>query len=274
MSDDTPTPAAEEGVLTPVQRRYQSIVDKIFDLVRDAETQNLKRYYKIGKLVDDFTQEDRSKRYGDATVETLAADLQARGVLTEVKDPRRFLFWAKSLFVQYPEWETLEDLSKRGFTVTHAKLLTAVSEDIRDEVVGAMFVDGKVLSSRALEELIREKQQAKITADANAAAAGEVAETRPDAEGMSVDPVKSLSTVEKALVRVNGEIPNTFIGIRETRELGFASDKKYDKYVKNLRSLQETLAGAKAPLEELEREVNRELQEIDDAAAKAAADDD
>lgn len=277
MTEDTVvTAAAADAIaLTPSQRRYQTIVDKIFDLCRGAEQENMKRYYRIGEKVFEFLGKDeeneaeqaekRKKRYGDATVENLAEDLQSKGALTDIKDPKRFLYWACNLFGKY-EWEQLEELTARGFTMTHAKLLMGVSPEIENEVKAEMLVDGRVIGTRAMEDLIREKQQARIAGEA-AAAAEAAEEGRPveAEEGTSVDAIKVLTTMAKSLVRLQAEVPNAFIGIREIREVGFGSDKRYEKYIKLLREVDETMEAANEPLAVLRKEITDELAEIEAA---------
>jgi hypothetical protein len=270
MSEETTMIEADEGekVLTPEERRYATLVEKISDICKGAETENLHRYHKIGSLVRKFIESSKKKadgnaEYGESVIIKLGQDLQDRGVLADVKDTKRFLYWALNLSDRYPEWEMLEKLAERGFSVTHAKLLISASPEIAEEVSEEMIKDGKVISTRDLDALIQEKGSTAVAERAAKASRGDEDDDDDDSDAgtVSVDPVKSISLVEKALTRVNSEIPNTFIAIRETREKGL-DDKHYNKYVKQLKAAQPIVDYTLEALVEFKKEIDSELEEI------------
>jgi hypothetical protein len=163
--------------VTADQRRYDALVEKIALQYRTAEAGNLRRYHTIGELVSEFVAGLDSKRYGDATIEKLAADLQERGSLGDVRDPGRFLYWAKNLSDAYPDFKQLEALSQVGFTVSHAKRIFTLAKEVREEVEQGMIKDGLVISTRDLDTLIGAVNQRRIAA-ASAAAAAEFKDTK------------------------------------------------------------------------------------------------
>lgn len=297
------------GELTTGERRYQTLLAKIKDSCTSIEKQNLKRYHKIGKLFAEFVEGLDSSRYGDATVEKLATDLTENGVLTEVKDPRRFLYWAKNVYDGYPDFAALEELAVRGFTVSHAKRLFALSSEVREEVENDMIQDGEIVSTRVLDDMIQTITSRHI-ADASGEAAREARERREsseageeadeetsedeeavDGEGGTTDdtpddadggtgdgtsaaapatgapirersvpsPLKTLKNIDKALVRANMGIPDAFIVLRETAQIGFDSEQAENRYRDNLRALKATAESIIEPLQELITNIQNEL---------------
>ncbi len=289
------------GELTTAERRYQTLLTKIKDSCASIEKQNLKRYHKIGQLFSEFVAGLDSNRYGDATVEKLAADLTENGVLAEVRDPRRFLYWAKNVFDAYPEFANLEELAGRGFTVSHAKRLFSLSPEVREEVERAMIQDGRIVSTRDLDELVQSINQRRIgEASAEAAEeartereaadaepteeegeeAGEIVEGAPtDAaeateegeaaapatgapaarERTIASPAKVIKTIDKALTRANMGIPDAFIVMRESQQIGFDSDRAEENYKAQLRALKASAESIAGPLQELITNIQREL---------------
>lgn len=160
--------------LTVGERRYAKLVDQIVEQCQAIENTNLKRYHKIGNFVSEFLNGQDRAKYGTATIASLGEDLQTRGVLDEKADAKRFLYWSKKLYDRYQDLGALEELSRRGFKVIHAKLLFALDDDFLEDVESRMIQDGKVISGRALEALIKERGTALNIERAKAAAAAMV----------------------------------------------------------------------------------------------------
>jgi len=296
------------GTLSMPERRYQALVSKIADGCRAVEGANLKRYHTIGSLFAEFMQGLERNKYGDASADKLAEDLQEEGVLTEIMDVRRWLYWAKALFETYPDIAKLEELSKRGFSVTHAKKLLQFSEEVRQEAESQMIQDGHVISSRELDELVKTINQRRIASAATAAAEesrttreggeeaegveeveiedltegsveeGETAEEAPVDEGAAerpdratatgrptitertvTNPLKAIRDVEKAVTKASSGIPNAFIVLRESAQLGFDSDAAQGRYYDHLRSLKANAQALMEPMNELLRGIEEEL---------------
>lgn len=311
------------GELTVADRRYEAILEKMEQSFRKTEVSNLKHYHKLGQHVSEFILGQETSKYGSATVERLAADLQERKVLESIRDPRRFLYWAKNVYDFDPSFERLAELASMGFTVTHAKIMYAASDEMREAMQAELIQDGKVISSRALQELCKELGNRMITASAQSAAeqariaresgdadyeeedeevAADAAEAAEEAVGEAIEnvsgvenvageaeqaqeaarddgipegagrtgrptvpdrqvgnPLKTLSNVEKGLTKANSEIPNAFIVLRETAQVGFDSDAAQRRYVERLTALKSTLQGIQEPLQELLINVDQEL---------------
>ncbi len=308
----TPAPTSD--------RRYTALVERIVDQCKAIENQNLQRYYLIGQHFSEFVQGlADGNRYGEATVEKLATDLKGRGVLEDIRDPTRFLYWAKNLHDEFPDKAKLETLAGMGFTVSHAKVLFAVKAPLRQEVEASMLEDGRMISTRALQDLVNAKTQQRIAdaskeaADANRAAreegdpppdaptgavveggqeqaeapaeAAEPAEDPPDeaqaeepAAAPAVErpanvpatgapqrertvsaPLKVLNDIEKALTRANAGVPNAFIVLRESAQIGFDSDRASANYQQRLQALKAVGQALLEPLQELLSSIQSEL---------------
>jgi hypothetical protein len=163
-------------------RTYDDILNDATALIRESESDNLIRYWRFGALVAEFCKGADRAAYGDRTIQTLASDLQSRGILSEIKDPTRHLYWSKSIHDTYrlPE---LKALAKEGYTVYHAKIMlsldpaerVAIETDLKDG-------DGKIVSGRKLQELVKEKyrQQVSDTLKAAVATPAEMLEQKLD----------------------------------------------------------------------------------------------
>lgn len=300
------------------ERRYQAILEKMVKHVQSAEVNNLRRYHSIGQLFTEFVNGLDGKKYGSATVERLANDLRDHGVLSDVADQKRFLYWAKNLSDCFPDFVVLEEMSSRGFTVSHAKLLFSLSPEVRGRVERQMIQDGRMVSTRELSDLVNEvqgqlqvelSQQAAVehrkfreepetpeTAEADAPAAEEppaevdspeAAEAADDGgegnpeletptagdrpEGVPAtgapprertikSPLKVLRAVQKVMGKVHDELPNTFIVIRETAQIGFDSDTAAERYMQQLRDVRQMAATMIEPVQELLRSIDQEME--------------
>lgn len=168
------------GTLTAADRRYNALIDKICEDVKSIEVNNLKRYHHLGKHFTGFcravSSEDGADRnpYGDRTVDRLAEDLVERGVFQasengSVTNVRRALYWAKNLYDSYTDFTSLQNLADQGFTLAHAKPLFSLDDKTREEVENNMIVDGKVIPSRSLPDLITKTQKKMLTRHAEEA---------------------------------------------------------------------------------------------------------
>lgn len=314
-----------DRALAPAERRYESLVSKIVGQVSNIECANLKRYHTIGTLVTEFMSGLESRRYGSATVEKLAEDLSNAGALESIKNPVRFLYWAKALSDAYTDFAALEELGSRGFTVSHAKRLFALSPEIREAVQQRMIDGGRVVSTRVLDDLIGEITTARVTADASAAIednrrrreGGEdeatpaedggvvnagvpsdegdagtdgvnatpdarddsedgggdgvpVADTperpegvpatgRPARERRISNPVKVVSSFDKAITRANSMVSDVFIALGETAQEGFVRDSMFERWNEGLRSTRASAQVLRDALTELINSIDGEV---------------
>jgi hypothetical protein len=157
--------------VTVPEQRYNALVEKFAAQFQEVEAGNLRRYHGIGGLFSDFCKGVDAKKYGAKTAANLAQDLAEKGVLRDVKDVTRFLYWAKNVYEAYPEADKLSEMVKLGFTVSHAKQLFALDEDLRSEVSAQLIQDGVFISTRALGDLIATTCRAKLAKDAQHAIA-------------------------------------------------------------------------------------------------------
>lgn len=307
----------EHRTLSAPDRRYNALVDRIATACQQVEGANLRRYHKIGSLFSEFVRGLDSRRYGSATVERLAEDLQSRGILVEVNRPTRLLYWAKNISDAYEETQ-LDALAERGFTVSHAKQLFALTPELREEVEKNMIVDGRVVATRRLADLVTQANQKMVThASQQAAAAAaddrqareeqandsataeaeESAEAADQSEAADVptvevaddaqapveanprqqtpvtprertvsNPLKVIRDLEKHITKVNLTIPDAFIVVRESAQIGFDSDAAHNRYVEQLRNARVAANGMLEPLQELLNTISAELEGLDGTA--------
>ena len=307
----------EHRTLSAPDRRYSALVDRIATACQQVEGANLRRYHKIGSLFSEFVRGLDSRRYGSATVERLAEDLQERGILAEVTRPTRLLYWAKNISDAYEEAQ-LDALAERGFTVSHAKQLFALTPELRQEVEKRMIVDGQVVATRNLALLVTEANQKLVSHASQEAATAAATERQSREEGTSgadtteaeaptapqdqsevpegaqaeiaddaqapveanprqqapaaprertvSNPLKVIRDLEKYLTKVNLSIPDAFIVVRESGQIGFDSDVAHNRYITQLRNARVAANGLIEPLQELLNTINAELEGSDGTA--------
>lgn len=137
-----------------IDAKYLELVQGFQEIFIDGEAANLKRYHRFGELFSDFCLGITTKKWGSRTVDTLVDDLKANGLLSTLKDPKRFMYWAKNVYDTYPDFKALESLAHKGFTVTHAKLLFSVESELLPGVTEQLIENDKVVSTRELETII------------------------------------------------------------------------------------------------------------------------
>jgi hypothetical protein len=279
------------------------------------------------QLFNEFIDGIGSRRYGDATVDQLAADLKERELLPGVDDTRRFLYWAKNFFDAYPDVARIDDLVKIGFTITHAKPLFSLDRETREAITPLLIRDGRMVSTRDLREILAAHGQQKLkdraekaVQDYKEAVAEPVEELTPPTDDEPTpaadddelepadtptgdepatdetpaapraerpararttptvrertvrNPMKILNSVEKSLMKVAAAIPDTFIVLRESAQIGFDSEVAQQKYLTCLRALKAAAQVVMEPLMELVRNVDTEVTAADVPADDGAAD--
>jgi len=141
---------------------YTKLIESFHTAFSAGEGANLMRYHKFGELFAEFCGGMDGKKYGAKTIETLIADLNKTGLLSELKDPKRFLYWAKNLYDTYVDPKHLLELAKKGFTLNHAKLLFSVESEVMDIVSSQMIGDnGRIVPTRELADIIRGVSKSK-----------------------------------------------------------------------------------------------------------------
>lgn len=145
--------------------KYDGIIIRFAELQQQIDGANLTRYHKIGELFNEFCDGIERNVYGENTVQRLAEDLQMRGVMSDISNPVRYLYWARTIYQFDPSFDKLKELAKRGFSVTHAKLVFSLTDTVRDKVLQALLSADAVPSTRELEAQLR------ITATSEAAQA-------------------------------------------------------------------------------------------------------
>jgi len=276
------------SALSVADKSYKALLDKFAAAYRGGEADNLKRYHNIGELFDTFTEGAERNTYGERTVDQLTEDLAERGLLADIKDGKRFLYWARSIYEDYPDVDDLMTLAEQGFTVTHAKSLFVLDEEFRAKVVARLAnADGTIVSTRELDAIIKEEARgkavetiAKIAAPAkedtsgfppaegegDGPVAGTPEETKPDAkaekepakkpasvaraEPMEIPhPLKTLASMEKLISRAITEVPDVLIVLKEMTKRGFDSDSAQKKFREHVANLKSALQSVIEPLQ-------------------------
>jgi hypothetical protein len=135
--------------------KYDGIIIRFAELQQQVDQANLERYHKIGELFDEFCDGIERNIYGANTVQNLANDLQSRGVLSDISNPVRYLYWSRAIYQFDPSYKKLSALAKLGFSVTHAKLVFSLTDEVRDRVLKALMSSEQVPSTRELEAQLR-----------------------------------------------------------------------------------------------------------------------
>lgn len=285
------------SALTKEDKSYKTLLDKFAAAVRGGEADNLKRYHSIGELFNAFTEGAERNTYGERTVDQLAEDLAERGLLADIKDGKRFLYWAKSIYDDYSDVDSLVELAERGFTVTHAKSLFVLDEEFRARVVERLAnPDGSIISTRELDAVIKEEARGKAVEQIAKIATKEAPSGFPPVEGEGPiagtpveeekgkpavkeavkepakkpatvtraepieikNPLKTLSSMEKLISRAITEVPDVLIVLKEIGKRGFDSDSAHKKYLEHVANLKAALQSVIEPLQILLEETKSE----------------
>jgi hypothetical protein len=144
-----------------IMENYDAVVDQAVSLIRTVETSALVTEWMLGGIVASFVEAQGTKKYGNKSIQTLADDLQAKGVLTDHRYPVRILYLAKQLHEKLTK-EKLAAYVERGITRTHVRALLSLPDGTVEDVMEQLFTDGKVVSTREAREIIeREATVAK-----------------------------------------------------------------------------------------------------------------
>lgn len=135
--------------------KYDAVIMRFSELQQQVDQANLERYHKIGELFDEFCVGVERNAYGTNTVQHLADDLQTRGILSDISNPVRYLYWSRAIYQFDPSYGRLRALAKLGFSVTHAKLVFSLTDEVRDRVLQALMSSEQVPSTRELEAQLR-----------------------------------------------------------------------------------------------------------------------
>lgn len=273
--------------------KYDGILIRFTELQQTIDGANMERYHKIGEIFDEYCDGLSRNVYGDSTVKRLADDLQMRGVLSDIDNPVRYLYWARTIYLFDPTFAKLKELTKRGFSVTHAKLVFSLTDDVRDKVLQALLSADQVPTTRELES------QLKVTATSEAAkAVAELAKeafpkpadstTAPSTPTLAADtsppiaapstpkddkpdkpakqdksetpktdaaahPLKTIKALEKLVSKMIIGIPDGFIAVTTAEKEGFDSDKAKKNYDTEVSNLRAAVTSAIEPLQELKK---------------------
>ena len=270
------------------ERKYEALLNRFTAVQASVDGANLKRYHQMGGIFNEFCEESQRQTYGERTVQRLADDLRARGTLTDIMDPVRYLYWAKSLYDFDPTYVSLADLSSRGFTMTHAKLVFSLKDELRAKILAALMSSDKVPSTRDLETQLRLEHtaaasqaaldiaatsEAPVVPDtpilppgpapvpAPTAAAGDKPEkaskpektTKAKESDTPANALKTLNQLEKTVSRMIVGIPDALLILMDVDKRGFDSDKASKNYNKLASNLRAAVNSAIEPLNELKK---------------------
>jgi hypothetical protein len=135
--------------------KYDAILMRFQEAQQEVDASNMRRYHRIGELFDEFCGGLERQVYGDHTVQKLADDLQARGVLSDIAYPVRYLYWARTIYQFDTSYTKIEQLVKRGFSVTHAKLVFSLEDKLRERIITMLLKSEQLPSTRELETQLR-----------------------------------------------------------------------------------------------------------------------
>ncbi len=300
MSDQTPSDAS-----------YKTLVVKFIDQMQGMEGTNLLRYHRIGHLFSEFLDGLTCGRYGTgASLKRLAEDLQRNGVLTEIRDPQRMLYYSKAIFAAYPNPSSLVDLAKQGFTVTHSKLLMICEPDVQKAILANAVVNGRFVSSRQLMAMVVEargedqtataaiEQDAELELPAPAGDGGPTkaaewdlptaaAAVTPELPGnpplptpepgapspeiaaaattntlgkeRTVAPKKALSNVNTLLDKLMVALPDVFIVVKESAQIGTDNPHQNKNYLATIADIAIAAKGVREILTTLIEEIDGEV---------------
>ncbi len=287
-----------EQTLATTSAKYENLLERISSTWKTAEQANLLRYHIVGGLFAEFCRGVDNKKYGMRTIDTLAADLEKRGVLTETSEVSRFLYWAKNLYDAYPK-DKLNDLSEKGFTIAHAKKLFSLDEPVRLEIEREMVVANKVISSRALGELVDKRNRQQVLTSANevvqlvSESVPEVksgkdvkpkdtdksdkkeSEAKPTkaetpakvekeikAEKVSKEipsPLKTIKGADSCITKLLGQIPDLFIVIKHMEQQGFDSEVALQRFRSAVSDLKAGMISLKEPIDAIIKQADEYL---------------
>lgn len=145
--------AKNTNVTAQATKSYDDVVDQAANLIRNVETSALVAEWALGDIVANFVAAQGTRTYGTKSVQTLADDLQAKGVLTDHCYPVRILYLAKQLREKFAQEEIAAFVS-RGVTRTHVRALLSVPDGTVEEVMEKLFTEGKIVSTREARDII------------------------------------------------------------------------------------------------------------------------
>ena len=270
------------------EARYESIINRFTQIQATIDSVNLKRYHEVGSIFNDFCEGAERNLYGDNTAQKLATDLQVRGILSDIKEPVRYLYWAKSIYNFDPTYEKLEELNKCGFSVSHAKMIFALPDALRDKTLKGYIASGVVPSTREESTRLRLNNVDAASKDAIAIAQETIPEVtgtvvtpppaspapapdkapeaskseekpakekkeKKDKSDEVVSPLKVINQLEKMVSKVVIAIPDAFIAIRQSEKAGFDSDKAQKNYTVMMSNLRSAINAAVEPIAELQK---------------------
>lgn len=148
---------------TPIDMSYRTIVIKFIDQMQTLEGMNLLRYHQVGRLFTEFLEGLTRGSFIGASVEQLGKDLQQNGVLTDIRDAPRMLYYAKSVYAAHPDAQQLIALAKQGFSLTHSKLLMGCPQTVQDAVLEKALVNGRFIPTKQFMALITEESGSKVS---------------------------------------------------------------------------------------------------------------
>lgn len=210
MSDEEATVVANPDRIPTVQssgdRRYQALLSRVVDTCMHASLDALKRYHHVGKLVAEFYAAQETTKYGSRTMAQLVEDLQDPiAELAQIKNVRRFLYWAKNCFDTYPDFADIEGLASRGFTISHGKLMFGLPSEVQQRVTEKMLTEeGRLVPSTELKDLIEMEKAAAANAKASEATEALVGEDDEDDEDDEIPPQAATTTATAVEAPVAG----------------------------------------------------------------------
>jgi hypothetical protein len=232
---------------------FTKLVTDLVQTFRQGQAGAIHAMWSMGRLVDDFLVEAEKKnsgRYGTHSIDELSEQLKARGCSLSA---RSSLYHCRHVFKELSEAQ-IKDLSARGYSVEHARLLLPLSPDIREKV----FLDlvdpatKDVMTTRDLGTKVKELtgKDAKNKADDALAAktngytdsegnfveipeskAGEAPKrdgkpgigAAPKAPDYSKSPLPGVKRLSKALTSVVAAVADAAVALKEVPKVGFDS---------------------------------------------------
>lgn len=239
---------------------FTKLVTDLVQTFRLGQAGAIHAMWSMGHLVDDFLIESEKQnggRYGSHSIEELSDQLKAKGCSLSA---RSSLYHCRHVFRELSEAQ-IKELSARGYSVEHARLLLPLSPDIREKV----FLDlvdpatKDVMTTRDLGTKVKELtgKDAKNKADAalapqskeEAAKANgytdgegnfvEIPESKasqaptrdgkpgigaaPKAPDYSKSPLPGVKRLSKALTSVVAAVADAVVALKEVPKVGFDS---------------------------------------------------
>ncbi len=193
MTKSKSTPIVKE-VDAVVDTAYQGYITQAVALTRHLEVSNLEWQWKVGEIFHSFLSDLDSKKIQGRSVDHFTADMLAQGVPLGESSA----YAARQIHLNY-RFEVLPAMVSAGVTFGHLKVLGPLAPEVRQKVEKHMLgTDGKVISIRDLEGMIRDTKVLTASTDAKKALAAPAPKGKDEPSAKARDTAKEVTFVDSS----------------------------------------------------------------------------